>query len=745
MSTAKPSPLILLLLAFALLALTHNAFTPVFEAPDEVWHYAYVRWLAEGHGLPAMDDDASGANQEVAQPPLYYAVAALLSAPFPDADRAVALGWGNPGFGHQAPGTVPDNKNMLIHLPQERWPWEGAVLAVHVTRLASLLFGAATVAAAWGLGRETFGTQRGARLTAALVAFHPQFAFIAGVVSNDSAAAALCTAALWSTVRVLRRGLTLRRALVTGVLVGLATLSKTSALLLVPLAGLALLAQARRERLSVSATLGAGGAYAGAALLVGGGWYLRNLVRYGDLLGISSHVDTPWGREAPVALTTLLPELPTLWRSFWAAYGWGHVTWPAGVYWALGIGSALLLLRSARNAGRAWTRARRQGPEARSATRLAALALAALWLGGILAALLHWMRQVEAPHGRLLFPAMGAVALLLANGMEAGAPQPGRWYLLALASLSALAPGARILATFSPPRLRRPETVAARLDPADLVFGGQVRLLGTRVDRARVRPGEELRVKACWKGLEPIEEDYTVFVHLVGPETRRVAERHTYPGLGRFPTSLWPPSRAVCDVYRMPVAEWAEAPLRYRLIVGLFDATTGARLPAVNAQGAPSEPPVVGHVVVAPASTGAAPDTALDATLGERISLRGYDAPTSAAPGTTITVTLHWEALAAPAQDYVAFVHLWRPGDPSPRAQHDSAPRQGWYPTSVWETGDRVPDAHPLPLPADLAPGAYPLWAGLYRPEDGTRLPVAGPAAPYPYDLVPLGELKVRD
>ncbi len=35
-------------LTFVLLVLMHNAATPVFEAPDEVWHYAYVRWIAEG-------------------------------------------------------------------------------------------------------------------------------------------------------------------------------------------------------------------------------------------------------------------------------------------------------------------------------------------------------------------------------------------------------------------------------------------------------------------------------------------------------------------------------------------------------------------------------------------------------------------------------------------------------------------------------------------------------------------------
>ncbi|MBN1874245.1 MAG: hypothetical protein JXA33_08435, partial [Anaerolineae bacterium] len=107
----KHIPLLAILLTlFTILTLAYSLTTPLFEAPDEVWHYAYTRWLAEGHRLPAMDSDESGASQEVAQPPLYYAIAALFSAPVAD-DDLQALFWHNPGFGYQAPGTVPDNKN----------------------------------------------------------------------------------------------------------------------------------------------------------------------------------------------------------------------------------------------------------------------------------------------------------------------------------------------------------------------------------------------------------------------------------------------------------------------------------------------------------------------------------------------------------------------------------------------------------------------------------------------------------
>lgn len=242
----------------------------------------------------------------------------------------------------------------------------------------------------------------------------------------------------------------------------------------------------------------------------------------------------------------------------------------------------------------------------------------------------------------------------------------------------------------------------------------------------------------------PMNQDYTVFVHLIGPENSRVAERHTYPGLGRFPTSLWPAGRAFCDTYRVQIAPWAETPMLYQLQVGLFDAETGERLSATHSDGSPADPPVVAGLNIVPAElVVTTPTYATNVTVGNAIVLRGYDVPRTAAPGETISVTLHWEVRDAPGVPLTAFVHLWRPGDNAPLAQHDGVPRQGWYPTTVWQRKDSVPDTHLLAIPDDMPPGTYPLWAGLYRTKDGVRLAVTGDEGGYPYELVPLGTLNI--
>ncbi len=750
---AELHPLAVLLIAFAALTLLHGWATPLFEAPDEVWHYAYVRWLAEGNGLPSMTDNASGANQQVAQPPLYYAVAALLKRPFAD-DDLQTLFWHNPNFGYQAPGTTPDNKNMLIHTPQERFPGNGAVLAVRMTRLTSLLFSLLTVISAWGLGREAFSDRRAALLTAALVAFHPQFVFISSVVSNDSAAAALSTATLWAAARFLRRGVTLRRAAVAGLLAGLATLTKTSALLLLPLAGLCLLWQSWRQsqELTTAGTsrsrcyqdaFHAALAFGLAALLAGAWWYARNLYLYGDPLGISNHINTLWGRPAPVSLPALMPEFPLLLRSFWGAYGWGHIWWPDWIYALLTLTAlgalASGLWRMARQARAANTpRPASQPLPATTAIYL----LCAFWLLSIFAALLHWMRQVEAPHGRLLFPAIGAWALLLATGLHTQR-NARKLVLLLLAITATLAPGTRILATFAPPRLMAPAVITN--DGPLLHYGDEALLLHATLEGGaeRLAPGERFAVRACWQAARPMTRDYTVFVQLLGPENGIITSRRTYPGLGRFPTSLWPTDRAFCDVYGLTLPADVDAPLRALLEVGLFNAATGERLPA-RAGDMAVEPPIVAAVVVtAPNAPTPQPKHPLSVQFGEAILLRGYDLDPTIRAGQALTVTLHWEARDVVNEPLVAFVHLWQPGEATAYAQHDGPPRNGWFPTTVWRTGDAIPDTHILAIPAGLPPGDYPLWAGLYRAADGIRLPATEDGAPLRHALAPLGYVRI--
>ena len=115
---------------------------------------------------------------------------------------------------------------------------------------------------------------------------------------------------------------------------------------------------------------------------------------------------------------------------------------------------------------------------------------------------------------------------------------------------------------------------------------------------------------------------------------------------------------------------------------------------------------------------------------------------TDAAPGDSVSLELRWQAARTPAEDYKVFVHLAATVDTAPIAQHDSAPANGFAPTSSWPTNTAVVDHHGLQIPRNTPPGVYQVLVGLTSP-DGARLPVNAADAVAP-DRVRVAEITVR-
>ncbi len=129
-----------------------------------------------------------------------------------------------------------------------------------------------------------------------------------------------------------------------------------------------------------------------------------------------------------------------------------------------------------------------------------------------------------------------------------------------------------------------------------------------------------------------------------------------------------------------------------------------------------------------------------EAHFGEAITLRGYDlSAENAQPGDMLELTLYWQAQAVPGDNYSAFVHLVPQAAYEVVAQADGAPATPQRPTLTWHTPGEIlisPPFH-LPLPADLAPGVYRLFIGLYNYQTGARLPLsAGDAGSLPDALL---------
>ncbi|HHN93272.1 MAG TPA: hypothetical protein ENK17_00745, partial [Anaerolineae bacterium] len=112
--------------------------------------------------------------------------------------------------------------------------------------------------------------------------------------------------------------------------------------------------------------------------------------------------------------------------------------------------------------------------------------------------------------------------------------------------------------------------------PLDLTLGEVLHLRGFDLDRAQATPGGTLPLTLYWQADGPADLDYTVFVHLVGPDGAVHGQVDRPPGGGAAPTSSLAPGQVIVDALTLPVAGDAP-PGVYRIAVGLYDPFSGGR------------------------------------------------------------------------------------------------------------------------------------------------------------------------
>ncbi len=216
-------------LAFALLGLWYSLVIPAFETPDEIYHYAFARHLAQGNGLPIQTIEADGPwEHEGTQAPLYYLILGRLLANVDQSDFD-QVGHINPRANLGTP-TYPGNKNFMLYSAVPR-PLTGTNLAVHIGRWFSLLLSLGTLWFTFGIARLAFPRSPTlALLVMITVAAIPQFAFIGASVSNDPLIILVATATLYWMLVLLRRDITAPISFgdwsILGLLLSLAAISK---------------------------------------------------------------------------------------------------------------------------------------------------------------------------------------------------------------------------------------------------------------------------------------------------------------------------------------------------------------------------------------------------------------------------------------------------------------------------------------------------------------------------------------
>ena len=590
-SVAGHRSLLALILAFLALCMLYNAITPLGEGPDEPGHAGYVFFLAREGRLPVQCaspcvSDVPGSGHH---PPLAYLLA-LPAALWLSPDRRAIDLPGNPRF-TWAGG---DQVNAATHGSREQWPWDDQVLAWRLARLASTLAGALTIVATYlaartvqqpSNGTSSAHAERMPLLAASLVAFNPQFVFTASLVSNDALLAACSATLLWL---VMSGRQSLRRALAAGLVLGLALVTKQSGLVLAPIAlGWCVVAgggchDAPRRPLwqRLSPVLVRIAIVAGGAAMVSGWWYGRNWRLYGDPFGLQLF-QAEFITQAfdAVSLAAWAGALATLYESFWARFGWMNLPAPAWVYLVYGVVVLAGLAGWFNAAGRGRVSVAAHWP----LVVLLMLTLAWLVSFALTAGLVAWQ-------GRLLFPALPAIAMMLARGLTGWQTthevqevldrlHPWRLLIAALVLLAVWLPFGVIRPAYPFETLPEPVARAWRGVPVYARFarttepGAVIR--AWRLEGA-LRPGATLELTLLWHALSRQDRNWVTFVHLVDGSGTIVVDDDREPRDGAYPMVQW------------VAGDWIEAryvlalpanlpPGAYTLRVGLWDPATNRR------------------------------------------------------------------------------------------------------------------------------------------------------------------------
>ncbi len=262
--------------------------------------------------------------------------------------------------------------------------------------------------------------------------------------------------------------------------------------------------------------------------------------------------------------------------------------------------------------------------------------------------------------------------------------------------------------------------------------GGKIRLEHVAVWQREAAPGDVVQVRLRWRARAPIAQRYKVFLQLLGPGDRLVAQRDTEPAGGSYPTSTWRTDDIVEDNYGLLIP-LATPPGEYRLIVGMYNPANGRRLP-VRYDGwegdfyeipvrvivkRPKTPP---PVEVLPMRFRVDEEVGPIRVLGYNRYKRGFrHAPdTPIHPGDFVHITIYWQAKAKPVSRWrvtLSLVDGW--GNAVASLQDDLAGPA--YPTTEWQAGEIVRGEFDLYLPPEIKPDTYGLRLQLWKGESQVR------------------------
>lgn len=726
-----------LLVIFAVVAIWYSMIIPPGEGVDETPHFDYVRYVKEHRALPIQPHTLEEGVQVWMghHPPLYYILGSLLVSMVDTSDFTQAFR-PNPHF-VWAENTGGNGWNVMLHFGQDRFPWKGAVLALHILRLMTVGFGTVALYAMYRAGQLLFPDQPWAPLGAtALIGLNPSFIFMSSTVHHDTLQAMIFALVTWWALRFLSEPERKYDAWLGGILVGAALLTKLSGLVLVPVLGLVLFLRAWRQldwwglrRQTVQLTI--------AVILIAGWWFVRNQWLYGDPLGwqMFLNIQRHMVRSGPYTWGVFIHEfLGQIGRTFWGAFGYMHITFPeiAKYFWWLsglaGLGLIVGLLRS-RSTVRAhwpkWT-----------------IVMAILLL--LFASFVRLsMATVGAGHGRYLFPAGFSIGALPITGLNGFFNWRYQRFIAGVVTIGMLIYAIYLPLNFVLPKYAPPTEVSKegmlQIKASNIQLVEGVELVGYYVEDGRVFPGQWFPISLYWKATgEPIDrKDPQIRLEIVDGDGNVISSSDT----------LWP-------VPKMPPQVWQTSTIYVtQLVLGLPQGELPGELHlTVKPLLEVSQPPRKERVYLGKLlTTGGTDEVKLEdvplnrkETFAAALRLLGSRVSSDViGPGDSFTVSLYWKVLEPPPADYTVFIHLLDARG-ALITQFDRPAGGSTTPTSTWQVGQVLRDTYPLSIPRDAPAGTYTIRMGMYLWPSMERLPVSIEGKVMENDFIDLGIVQIN-
>ncbi len=709
----------LLPLLFFLIGLSYLYASPHFESPDSSFHTGVIKWIAETGTLPAQSANHEYMyGHEASQPPLYYLLMALVWSAFDTSDFDDFY-QPNPLAFIGYPERL-GNRNTIFYRQPYPPHLSGTSLTLYVIRLLTLGMGAVTVYSVYRSARTVMPKRVGfAALATALTAFNPQFLFISVSVSNDSLASMLASLIIWQTLVMLREGFRARRSLLLALLAALTALAKLNGLVMLPMAALAGIWLAWRTR-NIRGLMTLGGFMLGFGLVTAGWWYWRNLTLYQELFGVGALIANYGGRSITLE-RLLIDEFTGLRQSYWGLFGWFSIFTHRIHYLAMDalmlLSAAGLIVFLARNRRKTFT--------------LAAFGFLGVTVAVGMAMLIWYTLQTASSQGRLLFPYIASISILMSMGLSAlRIPTP--LIALPMMAFSLIAPFAYIMPEYDhPPQLDRlPETAVPTFARWE-----DITLIGYEIPPPRRwRDGDEIPITLYWRPLAASERPQALFISLIDSQGAALATLDSFPGWGTLPTTWWQANAIYRDDYVLQIPDDAEGFDAARLHIGWYDWLTRSNIwPALeNGEKADAYTIPIGAYAISDNKQRLPADSIPNGTVfGGTIQLNRFRFTEGS------RLELEWQLLRPLAGDWRVFAVVM--SEPYQHdntfeilLQKDAAPA---VPVDYLKAGEILQTIHKFDLPDGFS-GEYGIYVGWYNDEIGERL-----AAPYPANMLLLDDI----